>query len=365
MTSWMPWRGWLLGMLTDERTVLPPPQVSKVGTLQYLLTVISDLFEMNNVAVRALFHECGRTSKVPSWHYFLKTLTCKEDEFVVHQANRILVQLASDGIEPLDQRNLVVYFMWLCPQVSAYVASVWLERAACLSPFLQVCRITLRSDSRAYPLHRSSRRSETPRFWRSHRCASFSDMGRTVAHSTSKGRRSTLSPTCSRSSTMCTSRCVKLSTIYRYIMLLCVSAPTCHHRTTCSIFRIVISIIFPFSLASILFDYTVATLTRRTTEPLQAQYLTAYCAWVITFDSAVAARLGVDGSSLTKFMVELLEGTRKPKVVRMCLAYFRNLVLVAETKADRARNGTALVGLNMLNILFRQDHLLGSAPLFC
>lgn len=137
-------------MLTDERTVLPPPQVSKVGTLQYLLTVISDLFEMNNVAVRALFHECGRTSKVPSWHYFLKTLTCKEDEFVVHQANRILVQLASDGIEPLDQRNLVVYFMWLCPQVSAYFASVWLERASCLSTFLQVCRITLRSDSRAY-----------------------------------------------------------------------------------------------------------------------------------------------------------------------------------------------------------------------
>jgi hypothetical protein len=166
------------------------------------------------------------------------------------------------------------------------------------------------------------------------------------------------------------------------------------------IFRIshfvVISIIFLFSLASILFDYTVATLTRRTTEPLQAQYLTAYCAWVITFDSAVAARLGVDGSSLTKFMVELLEGTRKPKVVRMCLAYFRNLVLVAETKADRARNGTALVGLNMLNILntvrstnllhvlaslllerdgvscfvscrhlFRQGHLLGNAPLFC
>lgn len=88
-----------------------------MGTLQYLLTVISDLFEMNNVAGRALFHECGKTMKEPSWHYFLKILTCKEDDYVVHQANNILVQLASDGIEPLDQRSLIVYFMWLCPQV--------------------------------------------------------------------------------------------------------------------------------------------------------------------------------------------------------------------------------------------------------
>lgn len=50
-------------------------------------------------------------------------------------------------------------------------------------------------------------------------------------------------------------------------------------------------------------------------------------------------------------MVELLEGTRKPKVVRMSLAYFCNLVTVPETDAEKHRNCTALVGLNMLNIL--------------
>jgi V-type H+-transporting ATPase subunit H len=224
-------------------------KVSKVGTLQYLLTVISDLFEMNPVAVRALFHECGKNSKNPSWRYFLNILNCKEDEYVVHQANRILVNLASDGIEPLDQHNLVMYFMWLSKQITSK------ERDASLLALTSLCKLL-----RFAPYRRP-----------------FYEQGETIN-----------------------------------------------------------ALSFVLSLT-----YDVH---------IQAQYLSAYCAWVITFDSVVASRLGVDGSSLTKLMVELIEGTRKPKVVRMCLAYFNNLVTVPDKEACK-RNGTALVGLNMVNIL--------------
>lgn len=225
-------------------------KVSKVGTLQYLLTVICDLFEMNSVAVRALFHECGKAGKEPSWHYFLKILTCKEDEYVVHQANRILVNLAADGIEPLDQRNLVVYFMWLCPQIKSMEKDASLLALTALSKLLR---------------HGPYRRP-------------FYELGETI-------------------------------------------------NALCLV------------------------LTLKYDVHIQAQYLAAYCAWVVTFEPVVAARLGGDGSTLTKQMVELIEGTRKPKVVRMCLAYFVNLVTVAETPETCKRNGTIMVGLNLINIL--------------
>jgi len=225
-------------------------KVSKVGTLQYLLTVISDLFDMNSVAVRALFHECGRVTKEASWQFFLKILTCKDDSYVVHQANRILVLLASDGVEPLDQRNLMVYFLWVKGQINSDLAD------SSLLALTSLCKLL-----RYAPYRR------------------------------------------------------------------------------------------PFYEQNVTIQCLEGVLSLKPDVHIQAQYLAAYCSWVITFEPAVASRLGLDGSALTKKMVDLIQATRKPKVVRMCLAYFANLVTVAETQEDCDRNGTALVGLNMLNIL--------------
>jgi len=81
---------------------------------------------------------------------------------------------------------------------------------------------------------------------------------------------------------------------------------------------------------------------------IQAQYYAAYCIWVITFDSYVANRLQTDGSDVAKDVADLLRTSKKDKVARMCLAFFKNMLNVPTNEKIKKKNATEMVGLKLL-----------------
>jgi V-type H+-transporting ATPase subunit H len=221
-------------------------KVSKVETLQYLLTVLMRVIETNTDSV-ALFHKSAKGTSVPSWQAFLRILSTKDDPYVVHQAARVIIAITTDGVEPLPQREQQVFFMWICNETKSK------DKDASLLALKSLCKF-LRC-----PVYRRS----------------FYEHAEGIA--------------------------------------------TLKH-----IFRM------------------------DTTSNIQAQYLAAYCAWVISFDPHVADRLENDGSHLTADAAVLLKTSKKDKVIRMIIAFFANMVSIPTSLAVKKQNATAMITLKLL-----------------
>eukprot|EP00040_Diaphanoeca_grandis_P023876 m.130458 g.130458 ORF g.130458 m.130458 type:complete len:483 (+) comp29481_c0_seq1:107-1555(+) len=230
----------LIGMLS---------KVSKLETLQYLLTAMMKTIELNRAIVVPLFHKCSKSSGVPSWQAFLRILSTKDDPYVVHQAARAIIAITTDGDEVLPQREQQVFFMWLCNETKSK------EKDASLMALMSLCKFL--------------------------KCQAY--------------RRS----------------------FYEHAE----GITTLKH-----VFRL---------------DPTNA-------QNIQAQYLAAYCIWVITFDVYVANRLQTDGSDIAKDVADLLRNTRKEKVARMCLAFFKNMLFIPDRPEIKKKNATEMVGLKLL-----------------
>lgn len=68
-------------------------KISKVETLQYIVTLIDD-FLVENPARVDVFRQLEKASGVQAWEPFVRIIERKEDAYLIHQANRILVRLA-------------------------------------------------------------------------------------------------------------------------------------------------------------------------------------------------------------------------------------------------------------------------------
>lgn len=221
-------------------------KVSKLETLQYLLTVLMRVIEIDPDSI-LLFHNGAKASGVPSWQAFLRILSTKDDPYVVHQAARVIIAIITDGVEPLPQREQQVFFMWICNETKSK------EKDASLLALKALCRFL-----RCHAYRRS-----------------FYEHAEGIA-------------------------------TLKYIFRLDPSSN------------------------------------------IQAQYFAAYCAWVISFDPHVANALENDGSHLTSDAAFLLKSSKKEKVVRMCLAFFKNLVTIPADPAIQKQNATALITLKVL-----------------
>jgi len=91
-------------------------KVSKNETLQYLLTLVNTIITEEPQRI-TLFHECAKIAGSPSWETFLHIVETKENLYVQHQANRILVKIAvsPDQLMPRSQRQ--IYFAWICSSI--------------------------------------------------------------------------------------------------------------------------------------------------------------------------------------------------------------------------------------------------------
>lgn len=221
-------------------------KVSKLETLQYLLTSLITVIECSPVSI-GLFHKSAANSGVPSWQAFLRILSTKDDPYVVHQAARVIIAVTTDGVEPLPQREQQVFFMWICNETKSK------DKDASLLALKSLCKFL--------------------------RCTAY--------------RRS----------------------FYEHAE----GVSTLKH-----IFRL------------------------ESTTNIQAQYLAAFCAWVVTFDPHVADRLEDDGSHLTADAAALLKSSKKEKVVRMCLGFFANLLKIPTKPSIRKRNATVMITLKLL-----------------
>eukprot|EP00041_Stephanoeca_diplocostata_P013156 m.227507 g.227507 ORF g.227507 m.227507 type:complete len:481 (+) comp19244_c0_seq1:217-1659(+) len=223
-------------------------KVSKIETLQYLLTLIADMFADNADRAAKLFHQCaGPEGSAPSTQPLLRILSTKDDPYVVHQVNRVLVRLVSDGVEVLPHREQQVYFMWIVNEIKSK------EKDASLLALESLAKLL-----RFKPYRRS-----------------FYEHGETIEALT-------------------------------HVVQL---------------------------------DPSVN---------IQAQYLTAYIAWVIAFEPSVASKICFDGSRFAADLADLLTATKKDKVTRMCLGFFVNLLTVPTSDEVRSRIAAVLVGMKLL-----------------
>lgn len=87
-------------------------KVSKKHTLQYLLTLIDDILTEDPSRI-GLFLECSRQLGKMSWETFLHIVETKEDLYVQHQANRILVKIAVDDSQLMPAAQMQIYFAWV------------------------------------------------------------------------------------------------------------------------------------------------------------------------------------------------------------------------------------------------------------
>lgn len=87
-------------------------KVSKNETLQFLLTMIDDILAEDASRIN-LFHEVSKITGQPAWQTFLQIVETKEDLYVQHQANRILVQIVVNDGALLNATSQQGYFAWV------------------------------------------------------------------------------------------------------------------------------------------------------------------------------------------------------------------------------------------------------------
>lgn len=87
-------------------------KVSKNETLQYLLTMIDEILAEDASRIE-LFHQVSKHTGEPAWATFLQIVETKEDLYVQHQANRILVKIIIDNTALLNAASLQGYFAWV------------------------------------------------------------------------------------------------------------------------------------------------------------------------------------------------------------------------------------------------------------
>lgn len=92
-------------------------KVSKIETLQFALTMINDIVSEDSSRLQ-LFVQCAKESGTPSWTPFLHIVETKEDLYVQHQANRILVSIISQPEQYLPAPAQLGYFAWLINAVT-------------------------------------------------------------------------------------------------------------------------------------------------------------------------------------------------------------------------------------------------------
>lgn len=87
-------------------------KVSKIETLQFALTMIDDIITEDPSRLD-LFVQCSKESGTPSWTPFLHIVETKEELYVQHQANRILVSIITQKEQYLPAPAQQGYFAWL------------------------------------------------------------------------------------------------------------------------------------------------------------------------------------------------------------------------------------------------------------
>ncbi|EDV23506.1 uncharacterized protein TRIADDRAFT_36227 [Trichoplax adhaerens] len=92
-------------------------RISKDQTVQYILTLIDDMFEEDKSRVK-LFHEYTEVNKSAQlWSSFLNLLN-RQDIFTVHMSSRIMAKLASFSSARLQGSDLNFYLTWLNNQLT-------------------------------------------------------------------------------------------------------------------------------------------------------------------------------------------------------------------------------------------------------
>lgn len=222
-------------------------KVSKKHTLQYLLTLIDDILTEDPSRI-GLFLECSRQLGKMSWETFLHIVETKEDLYVQHQANRILVKIAVDDSQLMPAAQMQIYFAWV----------------------LNAMQSTDQSDSTLLAL------------------ASLQTLLRQEAY-----RRP----------------------FFEY-------ADSIHQLKE-------VLKANPGSAASI-----------------QPQYMVMVVLWVMTFDSYIAEK--VDEFKVVGDVAKLMAASRKEKVIRMCVAFFSNLLVKAKGRKSVEANAEAMISFKVL-----------------
>ncbi|XP_043234791.1 V-type proton ATPase subunit H-like [Amphibalanus amphitrite] len=81
----------------------------------------------------------------------------------------------------------------------------------------------------------------------------------------------------------------------------------------------------------------------------QCQYQLVFCLWVLTFNSDIAEKMGK--FNLIPILADILIDTEKEKVVRMCVATFRNLIEKVQEASVRRDNSIQMVQCKVLRHL--------------
>ena len=94
-------------------------KVSKESTLQYTVTLIDDLLQENKMRVD-LFHLYAKKFKENIYLSFIQKLY-QQDAFLVTQVSRILTKLACWSAEPMPDKELRDFLLWLKEQMEEKV----------------------------------------------------------------------------------------------------------------------------------------------------------------------------------------------------------------------------------------------------
>lgn len=111
-------------------------KVSKLETIQSLITMLDDMFEEDSTRIELLF-KASVMAGVPAFQTFLQVLETKDNTYVQHQANRILARIATkgDSILPLEVQQC--YFSWILDAVKCKEADISILALASLQKILR------------------------------------------------------------------------------------------------------------------------------------------------------------------------------------------------------------------------------------
>eukprot|EP00039_Didymoeca_costata_P022663 m.4946 g.4946 ORF g.4946 m.4946 type:complete len:470 (+) comp3144_c0_seq1:127-1536(+) len=93
-------------------------KVSKIETLQFLLTWLDDILAEDPEHLNLLV-QCSKRTSTPLYKAFLIAVETKDDLYVQHQANRILVKIITHkecALPPSAQQS---YFAWVCKSMQS------------------------------------------------------------------------------------------------------------------------------------------------------------------------------------------------------------------------------------------------------
>eukprot|EP00126_Sphaerothecum_destruens_P010257 Sdes_comp20703_c0_seq2m16330 len=111
-------------------------KLSKMETIQYLLTLIDDLIAEDEARI-CIFHQVGSEAGKTPYGPFLKLLKTFSDSYIQYKTSKILTVLLLTGQE-LAGNDLVFFCGWICSQLKAKEANVILATTESTQRLLRI-----------------------------------------------------------------------------------------------------------------------------------------------------------------------------------------------------------------------------------